>query len=274
MVIHMVELLANVRYKTKEAQQMITLALAVVFTGLVFIGTAMISIALSSTGYFNIGEAFVYIAAIIGGPIVGGIAGAVGSSLADIALGYGIYAPGTFIFKGLEGVVVGFLVQFAYRTNKTLRKVLLGVFFVFIAAFTGYFSKFNIVGSITYSFGKSSNPITFSFPGYVITIIAIVLALIVVFVAFKTDNGELVLSCALGGLIIIIGYFLYQISPIIHAPVVSAAFEIPFNIFQVAIGTAIAIPVVHGLINIGVVTPPKKHKSQKSTELPLKDVTK
>lgn len=249
----MVELLANVRYQTKEARQMITIALAVVFTGLVFIGTAILSVSLSSGGYFNIGEAFVYLSAIIGGPVVGFIAGGLGSALADVALGYGIFAPATFILKGLEGLVVGLLAQYANRTKTSTRKILLGMFLVAIAALTAYFAPQTITGYINYSFGKTVKSVDFSFPGFVITIIALSLAGLAVFVAYKSDFGELVFSCLLAGPIIIIGYFWYEISPIIGASVTAAAFEVVFNIFQVAIGIAIAIPVVHGLENMGVV---------------------
>ena len=39
--------------------------------------------------------------------VIGGIAGGVGSALADILLGYAIYAPATLIIKGLEGFIIG-----------------------------------------------------------------------------------------------------------------------------------------------------------------------
>ena len=42
-----------------------------------------------------------------GGFLVGGI----GSALADILLGWGVYAPITFIAKGLEGFVAGYLME-------------------------------------------------------------------------------------------------------------------------------------------------------------------
>lgn len=65
-------------------------------------------------GYFNLGEAIVYTAALIFGPYIGAFTG--GSiSIADILIGYGQFAPGTLVIKGLEGAIVAFL-------NRKLRK--------------------------------------------------------------------------------------------------------------------------------------------------------
>ena len=49
--------------------------------------------------YINGGDAVVYVAAYLFGP-VGAVSAAVGSALADLLLGSAIYAPGTFIIKG------------------------------------------------------------------------------------------------------------------------------------------------------------------------------
>ena len=60
-----------------------------------------------NASYFNMGEVAIYIIALTFGGKVGGIAGAFGSALMDIMLGYSIWAPFTFVIKGLEGYVVG-----------------------------------------------------------------------------------------------------------------------------------------------------------------------
>ena len=60
-------------------------------------------------GYFNLGDAMIMLAAVFLGPIGGMIAGAIGSSLADLAAGAMLFVPVTFVVKGLEGLVVGLL---------------------------------------------------------------------------------------------------------------------------------------------------------------------
>ena len=75
---------------------------------LVFIATSIISIQMG-TSLTNLGDAFIFLFASLFGPIVGFISGSIGSSLADIALGWGHTAIYTFIIKGIEGLIVGLL---------------------------------------------------------------------------------------------------------------------------------------------------------------------
>ena len=84
---------------------------AAIFAGLVFVVTSQIPpIPIPATsGYFNIGETAIYIAALVFGPLVGALAGGIGSSLSDAFLGFGLFAPGTLFIKGGEGLIVGFL---------------------------------------------------------------------------------------------------------------------------------------------------------------------
>lgn len=60
-------------------------------------------------GYINFGDAIIFLAALLIGRYTGMIAGAIGSAIADIALGGFIYAPITLIVKGLEGYVAGLI---------------------------------------------------------------------------------------------------------------------------------------------------------------------
>jgi uncharacterized membrane protein len=95
------------------------IALAAVFGALVFVVTSLIPpIAIPATsGYFNLGETIIYVAALVFGPLTAVLAGGIGSMLADLYLGFAFFAPGTLIIKGLEGAIVGFL-------NFKLRKLI------------------------------------------------------------------------------------------------------------------------------------------------------
>ena len=76
------------------------------FTAFIAVGTYL-HIPGPSSSYFNLGEVAIYIIALTFGSRAGGLTGAVGSSLMDVLLGYSIWAPFTFVIKGLEGWVVG-----------------------------------------------------------------------------------------------------------------------------------------------------------------------
>ncbi|MHA1106367.1 MAG: ECF transporter S component [Promethearchaeota archaeon] len=59
-----------------------------------------VSIPVPATGgYINIGDLGVLLAGLIFGLIIGFISGGVGSVLADIFLGFPIWAPATFLVK-------------------------------------------------------------------------------------------------------------------------------------------------------------------------------
>lgn len=75
---------------------------------LVFIATVALNIQMG-TSLTNLGDAFIFLVASLFGPIAGLLSGSIGSSLADIALGWGHTALYTFIIKGIEGLVVGLL---------------------------------------------------------------------------------------------------------------------------------------------------------------------
>lgn len=79
----------------------VLMALTVVMTMVIHIPSP------AQTGYINLGDMVIFITAFFLGKKAGFIVGGVGSALADILLGYSIFAPVTLIAKGLEGYVAG-----------------------------------------------------------------------------------------------------------------------------------------------------------------------
>ena len=60
-------------------------------------------------GYVNMGDTVVLFTALYLGKKEGAIVGGLGSALADLISGYGVYAPVRLIAKGLEGFVCGLI---------------------------------------------------------------------------------------------------------------------------------------------------------------------
>ena len=84
-------------------------------TALCTVATMAIPIPTLTGGYLNAGDIVVVLAGLLAGPICGGIVSGLGSALADLFTGYAIYAPGSFLVKGLAAVVIGLLFSSAKR---------------------------------------------------------------------------------------------------------------------------------------------------------------
>jgi energy-coupling factor transport system substrate-specific component len=84
-------------------------AITGVMIAVVFVMTYATKIPVGFGGYIHLGDTMVYAAAFLFGPLVGVIAAAFGTSLSDLAAGYGNYAPGTFVIHGLQGLVAGLI---------------------------------------------------------------------------------------------------------------------------------------------------------------------
>jgi len=68
---------------------------------LVCVATMVIKIPSPLGGYINLGDCIVLLAASVLSPWYGFFAAAIGSALADIFSGYAVYAPATFVIKGV-----------------------------------------------------------------------------------------------------------------------------------------------------------------------------
>ena len=108
------------------------------FTALITISTMFIRIPLP-LGYVNLGDAFIFLAVFLLGPIYGTFAGALGSGLADL-LGFPLYAPGTLVIKALMALVCFFIFKLINKSDKLsiVAEIISGIIGTIIMAF-GYF---------------------------------------------------------------------------------------------------------------------------------------
>ncbi len=111
-----------------------------VFGALTCVVTMILVIPLPATeGFINIGDAIVMFTGMLFGPIIGCIAGGVGSSLADIFLGYTNYAIPTLIIKGIEGFLVGLIANPRKNFKKINFRDIVGVVVGGLTMVIGYF---------------------------------------------------------------------------------------------------------------------------------------
>ena len=79
------------------------------FSALTCVATLIIKIPSPLKGYLNLGDCIVLLAGWMLSPVYGFIAAGLGSALADLFSGYVIYAPATFLIKGLMAIIAFFL---------------------------------------------------------------------------------------------------------------------------------------------------------------------
>lgn len=106
---------------------------------LVCVATMIIKIPSPLKGYINLGDCVVLLSGWILSPFYGFLTAGVGSGLADIFSGYVIYAPATFIIKGLMALVAHFVFKMMSKRLPALPCRILSGTLSEIAMVGGYF---------------------------------------------------------------------------------------------------------------------------------------
>lgn len=240
-----------------SASTAIQLALAAVSTSLVCVVTMIFSVYVPDTrGFFNIGETMVYTSALLFGPIIGAFAGGVGSSFADLLLGYWYYVPATLIIKAGEGAIVGSLGRRRpqFRSKLSWKAFTFGVALA-IGTLLGTVGSIYYSGTVQLYLGipppQDPNVIFFVPPEFWYLLAAFVIFLITIAgFALEPEFGWPAFATLIGGTEMVAGYFLYQkflLFPLFGIEAVAVA-EIPFNVGQMLIGLVVALPIVRILL--------------------------
>lgn len=97
------------------------LTLTGIFAAAICVLTAVFPIPLGH-GYANFGDALVLLSGFLLGPWCGMLASGLGSMLADLFLGYALYAPATLLIKGAMALAASVCIRRADRTKGILRR--------------------------------------------------------------------------------------------------------------------------------------------------------
>ena len=163
----------------------LSLSMIGIFGAFTCVVTMVIAFPIPATnGFINIGDAVVMITGLMFGPIIGGIAGGIGSSLADLFLGFPQYILATLVIKGLEGFFVGLIANPKKNYKWNYRD--------FIAVIVGGFTM--VVGYFVYEvilYGVPSAIYEFILNGIIQFGLGSVIALIFIFAARKNIKTSL-----------------------------------------------------------------------------------
>ena len=232
---------SNIKYSVRS------LAIMGLFTAIVCVVTMSFSVYVPATrGFFNIGDSMVFLSALLFGSLIGAFAGGVGSALADLLLGYSYYAPATLIIKGFEGFIVGWLINKKPIFSQSNWKMFTIILSLIIGGLLGLFGFMYYSGNIEIALG--SLYFSLYIPELFWIIISLIVILLISWGGWKYDPelGWTMFSIIIGGLSMVIGYFLYQyflIGPLFQIEVVAIA-ELPINIGQMVVGIVIALPLI------------------------------
>ena len=81
------------------------IVMAAMFAALCCVATMIIKIPSPLKGYLNLGDCIVLLSGFMLSPVYAFLAAGIGSALADIFAGYVVYAPATFIIKGVMALI-------------------------------------------------------------------------------------------------------------------------------------------------------------------------
>ncbi len=239
-------------FKQSQTRTSIQLALAAVCTPLVAVATMVLTIYVPQTkGFFNVGETVVFTVALLLGPLVGAFAGGVGSMLADILLGCWYYAPATLVVKACEGGVVGVLARMTPKLSKTSWRYFTLCLGLVSGVLLGGIGSLYYSGEVELYLGippPESPNLIFSVSElfwYFLGALVVFLVTLTGFVV-EPEFGWQIFSVFIGGAIMVVGYFLYQLFllfPLFGIEAVAFA-ELPVNVGQMIIGLVISVSIV------------------------------
>lgn len=118
--------------KTQKA--VVKISLIAVMSALVTVGTMLVQIPNTMGGYFNVGDVMIFVTALTFGPLIGGVAGGLGSAISDMLLAFPVFALPTLVIKGLEGFLAGLITN-----KKNVYRDVLAVIVAGAEMVTGYF---------------------------------------------------------------------------------------------------------------------------------------
>ena len=103
------------------------------------VATMIIKLPSPLGGYINLGDCIVLLCGWVLGPVYAFMAAGIGSALADIFSGYVLYAPATFVIKGLMALLACAIFASLSKKIKPFSARLLGAIAAEIVMIGGYF---------------------------------------------------------------------------------------------------------------------------------------
>ena len=115
------------------------IVMAAMLASLCCVATMIIKIPSPLKGYLNLGDCVVLLAGFMLSPLYAFLAAGIGSALADIFSGYAVYAPATFIIKGVMALIALYGFKLLRKKSGVLASRVVSAVFAEGAMVLGYF---------------------------------------------------------------------------------------------------------------------------------------
>lgn len=115
------------------------IVIASMLAALCCVATMIIKIPSPLKGYLNLGDCIVLLAGWLLSPGYGFAAAGIGSALADVFSGYVIYAPATFVIKGIMAIIAHFCFKGMHTKLSSSLSRIIGGALAEVAMIVGYF---------------------------------------------------------------------------------------------------------------------------------------
>lgn len=135
----------------KEKNSTQRIVMAALLAALACVATMIIKIPSPLKGYLNLGDCVVLIAGWMLSPMYGFLAAGLGSALADLFSGYVVYAPATFIIKGIMALIAFYGFKLLHKRLGDLPSRIISGTVAEIVMILGYF----VFEGFMYGFGPS-----------------------------------------------------------------------------------------------------------------------
>ena len=127
------------------------IVITALMASMVCVATMLIKIPTPLQGYINLGDCIVLLCGWMLPFGYGFVAAGIGSALADVLSGYAIYAPATFIIKGVMAIVCFAIFKALNKKLGKLASYIIGGVIAELVMILGYF----VFEGILYGFGAS-----------------------------------------------------------------------------------------------------------------------
>ena len=122
--------------ENNKTKKIVTAAL---LAALCCVATMIIKIPSPLKGYLNLGDCVVLLSGFMLSPLYGFLAAGLGSAFADLLSGYVVYAPATFLIKGVMAVIAYYGVQLLHKKVGTTPARIISSISAEIVMILGYF---------------------------------------------------------------------------------------------------------------------------------------